>query len=146
MILCPWSQIDRYYDLLPGLKKAVETINACETLEVGTYPLPAGRYMVQHITTAPAEGALFEAHRNFADVQYILRGGEDMTWAPLNTLTPAKPYNPTKDKEMLSGEGVTMHVPEGMAYIVFPEDAHSPGLSVGECHEVEKIVVKLPCK
>jgi YhcH/YjgK/YiaL family protein len=146
MILCPWSEISRYYDVLPGLREAVETVNQLEAPAVGKYQLETGYYMVQHITTVPEEGQLFEAHRNYADVQYIRQGGEDMKWAPLSTLTPAVDYNPTKDKEMLSGEGVTLHVGDGMVYIVFPEDGHMPGLGLTGDHEVDKIVIKLPAK
>lgn len=144
MIVCPWNQISRYYDVLPGLKEAVETVNSLDAPALGTYPLPTGYYMVQHIVTVPEAGALFEAHRRFADVQYVVRGGEDMKWAPLDTLTTAIPYAPEKDKEMLDGDGIPLHIGDGMVYIVFPEDAHMPGLGLEGDHEVDKIVIKLP--
>ncbi|MCD8127148.1 MAG: YhcH/YjgK/YiaL family protein [Clostridiales bacterium] len=145
MIVCPWKDISRYYGCLPGLKEAVELVNTLENPAVGNYPLPTGRYMVQHITTKPEEGALFEAHRRFADVQYIVSGGgEDMKWAPLDTLTTVKPYDEGKDVEKLSGEGITIHIPDGYVYIAFPEDGHMPGLGLDGAREVDKIVIKLP--
>jgi YhcH/YjgK/YiaL family protein len=146
MIICPWSDISRYESVIPGLAEAIETVKSIDSLEPATYPLPGcgGRILVQKNTTKPAEGGLLEAHKNFLDIQYIVEGGETMGWAPLNTLTEAKAYNPDKDVWHFDGERDFMFVRPGYCYVVYPEDAHQPGVHIETPNDYVKMVIKLP--
>ena len=145
MIICPWKDIARYESVIPGLKEAVEVISKLENLEVATYPLACGgRVLVQDITTKPAEGALLEAHKNFLDIQYLPDAWETMGWAPLETLTNEKPYNEAKDAWHFAGDFDLVDIRPGYCYVVYPEDAHAPGLHREEGKQYKKIIVKLP--
>ena len=147
MIICPWKDILRYAPIVPGLEEAFEKVNALTSLEPATYPLECGgRVLVQNITTKPAEGAILEAHKNFLDIQYILECGETMGWAPLETLEPAKPYNDVKDVWHFAGSCDLVDIRPGYCYVVYPEDAHAPGVHRDVEKQYKKIVVKLPCK
>ena len=42
--------------------------------------------LVQTYETKPHEGAKFEAHRKYIDVQFIHRGRETILWAPLSSM------------------------------------------------------------
>lgn len=144
MIVCPWKDIGRYAAIIPGLEEAVKAIDALQSLEPATYPLPDGcKFIVQQGTTKPAEGRDLEAHRRFLDIQYILEGQETVGWAPLETLTPAAPFNEDKDVGMYSGECDYMDIKAGYCYVVFPEDAHKPGSHLEQPVNFRKIVVKL---
>jgi len=144
MIVCPWKDIGRYASVIPGLEEAVKAINALESLEPATHPLSDGnRFMVQAGTTKPAEGRDLEAHRRYLDIQYILEGKEVVGWAPLETLTPAAPFNEEKDVGMFSGACDYMEIQAGYCYVAFPEDAHKPGSHITEPNDFRKIVVKL---
>ena len=145
MIICPWKDISRYEAIIPGLKEAVELVNSLENFEPATYPLACGgRVLVQQNTTKSAEGGLLEAHKNFLDIQYILEGGETMGWAPLDTLTLAKPYNDQKDVWHFAGNCDFVDIRPGYCYVVYPEDAHMPGVHLTTEKAFRKIVIKLP--
>ena len=121
---------------------------ATEIAEISSELLPkcGGRVLVQSITTKPAEGALLEAHKNFLDIQYIPEATETMGWAPIEKLENAKPYNPDKDVWHFAGECDLVDIRPGYCYVVYPEDAHAPGVHRSEAKQYSKIVVKLPCK
>lgn len=145
MIVCPYKDLTRYEAIIPGLKEAMELVSSLKTLEPATYPLPCGgRVLVQQNNTKPAQGGLLEAHKNFLDIQYLVEGSETMGWAPLDTLTEAKPYNPEKDVWFFSGSCDFVDIRTGYCYVVFPEDAHMPGVHLTEEKAFRKIVVKLP--
>lgn len=143
MILCPWKDILRYAPVVPGLEEAVEKINALQSLEPATYPLENGRFMVMSGETIPAEGGKCEAHRQYLDVQYLVKGGEMMGWAPLDTLTPAGEFDVEGDGGLYEGPAQLLHIPEGYCYVVFPEDAHMPTRHIDQPNAYTKIVVKL---
>ena len=93
MIVCPFKDLSRYAAVIPGLEEAVATINGIQSLEPATYPLSCGKVLVQQGTTKPAEGRLLEAHRQYLDIQYIVKGSEIVGWAPVDTLTIDGEFN-----------------------------------------------------
>lgn len=144
MIVCPFKDLNRYVAVIPGLEEAVNFINGLENFEPATYPLSgSNKVLVQAVTTKAFETSLLEAHREFLDVQYILKGKEVVGWAPVDTLNPTEEYNAAKDKCMYEGKSYPMEIAEGYCYVVYPEDAHAPSVHLDETHEVRKIVVKL---
>ena len=143
MIVCPFKDLARYADVIPGLEEAVRVINGIESLEPATYPLSCGKVLVQQGTTKSVEGRLLEAHRKFLDIQYIVKGKEVVGWAPVDTLTLDGEFNETKDVGMYAGNCDYMNIAEGYCYVVFPEDAHMPGSHLEQPNEYTKMVVKL---
>lgn len=143
MIICPWKELRKYAPLLPGLEEAVAAVNALESLEPGTYPLENGRFMVQAGTTSPLAEATLEAHREYLDIQYLVKGGETVGWAPVDTLTPREAFNTQKDIGFYTGHCDPMVIAPGYCYVVFPEDAHAPGSHLDEPNEYVKIIIKL---
>ena len=144
MIICPWKDIGRYADVIPGLEEAVKAVNALESLEPATIPLSgSNKILVQQVTTKPWEGALLEAHREFLDIQVILKGKEVVGWAPIEDLTPTEEYVSAKDKRMYEGKNAPIAIAEGYCYVVYPEDAHAPSVHLDETHVVNKLVIKL---
>ena len=143
MIVCPWKDILRYAPIIPGLEEAFEKVNALTSLEPVTYQLENGRFFVAVGTTKPAEGGLCEAHRNYLDIQYVVKGQEIVGWAPTETLTLSGEFDTVKDKGMYEGLNDTMLIREGYCYVVYPEDAHAPGKHLEAANDLTKIVVKL---
>ena len=144
MIVCPWKDLKRYACVIPGLEEAMQAVEALESMEPATYPLSGGnKVLVQKVTTKAWETSQLEAHREFLDIQYIVKGKEMVGWAPVDTLTPAGEFNTAKDKGMYTGENAPMAIAEGYCYVVYPEDAHAPSVHMDEAHEVSKVVIKL---
>ncbi|MBO5323024.1 MAG: YhcH/YjgK/YiaL family protein [Oscillospiraceae bacterium] len=144
MIVCPWKELHRYADLLPGLEEAVKLVDSLEDLTPATYPLSDGnKVLIQQGTTKSADGALAEAHREYLDIQYILEGQETVGWAPVETIHLEGEFDTAKDKGKYSGHFDFMTIRAGYCYVVFPEDGHMPGVHLDAPAEYKKAVVKL---
>ena len=144
MIVCPWKDLKRYAAVIPGLEEAIAAADKLENYEPATVPLSgSNKILVQKLTTKAWETSQLEAHREFLDIQYIVKGKEVVGWAPVDTLTPADEFNTAKDKGMYTGKNYPMEIAEGYCYVVYPEDAHAPGTYLDEAGEVTKLVIKL---
>ena len=143
MIICPWKDILRYAPIVPGLEEAFEKVNALTSLEPAVYPLENGRFIVMSGSTVSTEGGTCEAHGQYLDIQYIVKGQEVMGWAPLDTLTVAEEFSAEKDVGFYSGPCEFIRIAEGNCYVVFPEDGHMPTRYLEKSNEYTKIVVKL---
>lgn len=115
----------------------------------GEYPLQGeeifARVMTYH--TRPPEEAILEAHRNYADVQSVLVGGEAMEWFPAATLEVATVYDGERDAEFYRYPGpgpARVTVAPGRIVLLLPGDAHMFALMVDDTPaEVRKVVVKV---
>ena len=144
MIVCPWKDILKYAPLLPGVEEAFEKVNALTSLEPATYPLANGnRFFVAVGTTANAKEKLCEAHRNYLDIQFLLKGEETVGWAPLETLALVDEFSTEKDVGFYAGDVDYFRIAEGYCYVAFPEDAHMPGRHLDVPNDFVKVVVKL---
>ena len=142
MIVCPWKDLGRYAAVLPGLEEAVEQVNALTSFEDKTYPLSDGnRFFVANGTTKPVDVA--EAHRQYLDIQYIVKGKEVMGWADLAACELVGEFNEAKDIGKYTGNFEYLTIREGMCYVAFPEDAHMPGRHLDVPNDFVKVVVKL---
>ncbi len=86
--------------------------------------------------------AKLEAHRKYIDIQYVLKGTDEMGWRSLGHCEIRQSdYDPQADVELFSDlPGNWIRVASGELAIFFPEDAHAPGGGETEFH---KIVVKV---
>ena len=143
MIICPWKDIMRYAPVVKGLEEAVAAVNALTEFEdMKVYPLSDGNRFFISATTTKAP-ALAEAHREFLDIQYVVKGKEVVGWADLADCKIEGEFNETKDVGKYSGEFEYIAVPKGICYVVFPEDAHMPGCHLDIPNDFVKVVVKL---
>ena len=146
MIVCPWKDIKKYASLLPGIDEAFDAVNALTEYEnKKAYPLSNDNrfFVAAQATIAPDVG---EIHRNYLDIQYIVKGKEVMGWAPLEACQPAGEFNVEKDVGLVSGPYEYLTINEGMCYVAFPEDAHMPGRHLDVPNDFVKVVVKLKVK
>lgn len=146
MIVCPWKDIKKYADLLPGIEEAFDAVNALTEYEnKKNYSLSNGNrfFIAQQATKAPD---VAEAHRDYLDIQYIVKGKEVMGWAPLENCTLEGEFNVEKDIGKYSGDFSYLTIPEGVCYVAFPEDAHMPGRHLDVPNDFTKVVVKLKVK
>ena len=98
--------------------------------------------MIQQYDPKPREKARWEAHRKYIDVQYVLSGSEHFGYAPLERLSSVA-YDEAKDFHELKGEGDFLQVPAGTFMVLFPQDAHMPGIAGPGARFTKKIVVKI---
>lgn len=113
--------------------------------------LPSGRHeidgenlfaLVFEYQTKRVEDTFWEAHRRYIDVQYVEAGVERMGYAPLRTMRHG-PYDDEKDYVRAEGDGEFFLLRAGFFTVLWPHDAHMPGLVVERPAPVKKVVMKV---
>lgn len=146
MIIDHLTNADRYRSLHRGIGTGIDFL-----LRPGLGSLSAGRYdldgdrvyaLVSDYTTSPLAERRWEAHRRYIDLQCIVAGRERIGYAPLTRLKP-EPYDEAKDMLRLTGEGECLTLGAGDFMLLWPDDAHMPGVADGEPAAVRKVVVKI---
>lgn len=149
MILDTLAQWRTYRAISPRFDAAfafLQQVN--ETTPVGRHEIAGDdvyAFVQKHLTKPLAE-KVYESHRKYIDVQYVLRGREVMYWAPLPLLTTVTmPFDAEKDAALYAviPQGVPVQVVAGQFTIFFPEDGHIPSCAWGDPAEVLKVVVKV---
>lgn len=141
-----------YYGLGEKIKKGFEWIlnNDLDSIDCGRHEIEEGIYAnVQELKTKLPHEAKFEAHREYTDIQYVIKGSERMDFCPIDNLESAIPYDKQKDVEFFSMNDQS-HFPgiasvrKGDFAIFFPEDAHAPMLTCsGDLEDIKKVIVKI---
>ena len=135
-----------YYTVHPRFKKAFEYF---KQIDIDT--IPAGKYeidgeamyvLVQEYNTKLKEQGLWEAHRRYIDLQYVVKGAEGIGYANIHHLKQGG-YDDGKDFLPLHGEGDLITVRSGNFVLLLPEDGHMPGTALGDSAPVKKIVIKI---
>ena len=133
------------YDMLERIQKAVAYIREgkLDNLECGRHDLFDGMYVnVSQYQTK--KSGVFEAHRKFIDIHYLLEGSEFIEVTDVAKLKITKEYDAQADALLGTAEGSSYLWKKGQFMVVFPEEAHMPGLKTAEDIEVKKAVVKVP--
>ena len=116
-------------------------------LAIGPYPIRDGlRAVVNRYESAPFEEGRYENHRDWIDLQYIVSGEELIEVVPASRGTPVREYDPAADYEMYASDrsrASVLHMRPGDFAVLFPGEAHYPGLADGQPSNVHKIVIKI---
>lgn len=112
---------------------------------VGKYHLDGDNifYMVQEYETK-SNNNLSEAHKKHIDIQLIVNGEECIGYAPLSCeKTLIRDNTPEGDSVIYECKNEKLTLKAGTFMILFPNDIHQPGLSVGVPAKCRKVVVKV---
>jgi YhcH/YjgK/YiaL family protein len=147
MILDNIKNCEKYEGLNRNFDKAFEFLRRADlvSLAVGKYEIDGENIfaMVQEYETKDLENAKYEAHKKYIDIQYLMEGTENMGYVSLDKLEVFSPYNEESDFMLLEGEPRLILLNQKEFFILFPEDAHMPGIFVNEKSKVKKVVVKV---
>ena len=114
--------------------------------------LPEGRHeiagddaygLIRRYQTQPLKNQRLEAHRQYIDIQLMVRGQEKLIYQEVSRLTPAAPYDPASDCALFSGEGTPVRLSDGVFVILYPQDAHLPKLCAPAPSMAVKAIVKV---
>ena len=134
----------RYYSIIESFEEAFEFLKTLdENSAPGSHNFDTFRVNVVETETSEKENAVFEAHRDFLDIHFVLCGEEGIEYADVNNLTVTKEYDSAEDYMLLSGKGYRFSLKKGDFCIVFPEDAHAPCLLSGNSKHLKKAIVKI---
>jgi len=135
-----------YHAVHAKFKHAFDFIHQIDihTISVGKHEIDGDTMyaLVQEYNTKLKEQGVWEAHRRYIDLQYVVQGTEGMGYANINYLQQGA-YDASKDFLALHGAGdqVTLH--SGSFVLLLPEDAHMPGMAIDASAPVKKIVIKI---
>jgi len=113
--------------------------------------LPDGRHdlrgndlyvMVKRYQTRPPEQGVWEAHRKYIDIQYMVEGREIIGFANLAAMHVTG-YEEDRDWVSLTGKGHDLLLFPTAFAVFFPEDAHMPELADDLPQQVFKLVFKI---
>lgn len=151
MIITSLETITSQALISPGIQKALDFLRQT----IGK-DLPNGRIeidganvyaLVQSYLTKPELAhPRFEAHRKYIDLQFVVAGKELLGWAPLEKMAATEAYDPTKDVQhgtVATEEAAFVPIAAGRMVVIYPCDAHAPGLVAGQPAPVKKIVIKV---
>jgi len=116
------------------------------SLEVGKYDLIGDSLfaVVTEYETRTLEESGYEAHKKYADIQYLISGEEKMGVFGLNKAEVTIPYDETKDVVFLNAPDENLRMAnDKVFFIFFPEDTHRPCMMLDEKGPVKKIVFKV---
>ncbi|MGB5872238.1 MAG: YhcH/YjgK/YiaL family protein [Bacteroidota bacterium] len=135
-----------YFGLGEGIKKGLLYLAGTDfsKLETGRHDIEGDQLfaIVQEYQTKPLEKGKWEAHRRYWDIQYVVKGTEQIHYANIEHLSAGE-YDAEKDFLGLEGKGDQVTLREGMFAILSPQDAHMPGMAQGQSVAVSKVVVKV---
>ena len=148
MIYDTLNHISNYKGISSNLDTAISFI-----LNTNLPALPNGRTVVSgddvfvNVMDAQLkkqEDAVFEAHRQYADLQISLSGGESVGWLPISKLPkPDEDNDNPLFHDFHRQADVLLPLEPDRFVLLFPQDAHAPCIGNGVSH---KLVVKIKVK
>jgi YhcH/YjgK/YiaL family protein len=128
-------------ELVPGLEYLQR--GEWQTLGAGRHEI-AGSRLFALIGRDPGRGRTgvrLEVHRQYIDIQYVIRGSEWIGWRALTECRPGFAFDSRRDIGFLDDPpAVWLPVPPGHFAVFYPGDAHAPLAGEGM---IEKVVVKV---
>ena len=150
MIIDSIRNASLYYALGNRIAAALKYIESTDlpSLPKGKHEIQGDEVyaLVQDYLTKPRDAALWEAHRKYIDIQFVVSGAERIGYTSLeamNALDPAPEYDEIKDVVKFDGEGSFFIAEPGTFAMFAPQDAHMPGINISGSEPVRKVVVKV---
>ena len=113
----------------------------------GKYPVQRDKIytLVQTPETCQRADALWESHRRYIDIQYLLCGTEQIGFQNVNALTVKEKYDDQKDIAFYKEnyEGFFIKLKPDSFVICFPDDAHMPLICTDGPQSIKKVVIKV---
>ncbi|QAA34394.1 YhcH/YjgK/YiaL family protein [Clostridium manihotivorum] len=136
-----------YYGLEERIRKALDYLKNTDLAELdpGKYQIEDDKIyvMVSEYDTKSAEGALWEAHKKYIDIQYMINGSEKMGYTNVDNINITSQYDEEKDVMFGTADGDFVSVEAGMFVIFNTQDGHMPSICFEKSEKVKKAVVKV---
>jgi YhcH/YjgK/YiaL family protein len=117
-----------------------------EKSSVGKYELDGEELyaMIDEYKTRNEEDVMYEAHKVYADIQYLVYGEERIGVIDSTCSREVIPYDKTRDIAFLKSEKNNYRLASSKVFFVFfPKDAHRPCVKINDNSPVRKVVIKI---
>jgi len=145
MIYASLSEAGRYLGIHPRLDRALGLLTAeflasvpTERRELEGAALCVTRFDVK---SSADEARLFEYHRRYLDIFAVIKGKERVDIAAPEALTVTEQHDDYWGGTGTAEQGVVLT--PGRFLVLFPGDAHRPGMAVTEPENVSRVVFKI---
>lgn len=127
------------------LKKGFDFIlkNDLKNFENGKYEIDGTKIFANIQEYETKESGLFEAHKKYIDIQYIIKGFEKIEVNDIENLEKTIEYDEEKDVMFFNGTGSFIKIKEGYFTVFYPHDGHKPCITDTNKSTVKKVVVKI---
>lgn len=147
MIYDSLTHIEAYQGIHPGVYKGLKLLAETDfsQMEDKRYEVD-GEDLFFFLQTYEnkLENPTPESHKKYIDIQCILSGVEAMDVAPLEEMTGIAEARPEGDIWLHHGPAPSRVIlTPGKFAVLFPGDAHAPGIAVGAPMTCRKAVVKV---
>ena len=139
-----------YKDILPAIASALERAAAYtpENYPGGRVDMDGDNLflLLNTYETHASDSALFEAHKKYIDVMYMVEGEEIIYVKPTEKLSSVtKPYDPQVDALLanIDEDATPVRLTAGSFIVLFPQDAHAPACYDSAPKTVKKIIAKV---
>lgn len=96
------------------------------------------------LVSKPEKQCIYEAHKLYADLHFIVKGKEGIATADVAELSESVPYDDVKDIAFYEGKASGKYILKpGDFMVCYPSDAHKVAMMEEEPAKIDKIVVKI---
>ncbi|MDM8245956.1 YhcH/YjgK/YiaL family protein [Collinsella tanakaei] len=143
------NDLHLYRGMMRGLDVLIDWLDGNDpaALDCGSHEIMGSKVFanVMEPTTRPLEGAHYETHRRYHDVQIDVRGREAFMVA-LGETTPVEPFNEADDFELVdAAAGIEGDLADGKFALFIAGEPHMPTLQYGDdgAQPIKKICFKI---
>lgn len=147
MIVTTSKTIDENFGIEQELRKCYQFIkeNDLSELQCGKYIIEGENLYVNIVNyqTKKAEECIWESHKKYLDVHYMISGCEKILLADVERMQVGQYFEDTDYVQMTGKEkGYTILEKEDLL-VLFPKDAHMTGCFVNESQCIKKAIFKV---
>jgi YhcH/YjgK/YiaL family protein len=95
-------------------------------------------------TTKPESEGVWEAHRQYLDVHYMIEGTEFIAVSHIEAMTSTNQYDAEKDFQLFDGpEQMRYRMTAGQFLVLYPHEVHKTSIQAPSPENIKKIVFKI---
>lgn len=140
------KHLDSYRGIHPGIMRGLELLRDTDfsQLEDKRYEVDGDNlfFSLQSYESKPSNDTP-EAHKQYVDIQFLVSGRERMGVAPLEDMVEVAEARPEGDIWLYHGPTDEILLTGDRFAVLWPEDAHAPGIAVDGPEPCRKCVVKV---
>lgn len=148
MIIDKITNHDLYSSMHKGFRQAFDFINNNDLniIELGKHTIDGEKIfvIVMEYTTQDISECKSETHKKYIDIQYMIKGEENIGLKSLHNELPTTPYNVDGDFMFYTLENLpVLPLKENHFAIFFPDDIHQTMMQIESPKKLRKAVFKI---